>query len=206
MMMGYISFGIIPPSILLIAVICHFWWICSQFSEKKGTGLMNSIDNCSRPRCYIPGSVLALVGMKLDWSSLFIGPSANWRNWISARWTSPSLLCWNQWPWLFSPRCTACWEEWCWLFLAKNRRPSGGFPHLLSAAHEKHSCIPSIIWVLLVLSALGSAHAGIIGICIFRPVLLPSVSRKCPVEALQAMGAGRVKSFSVRCCHRLSPD
>ena len=81
------------------------------------------------------------------------------------------------------------------VFLAKNL--------VLSATLTFLRAIPSIIWVLLVLVCVGfGPSAGIIGICIFSTSFFARSFAQCfeevpeeTLEALRAMGAGRVKIF-----------
>ena len=89
------------------------------------------------------------------------------------------------------------------VFLAKNLTPMRWISTLLSAAMTFLRAIPSIIWVLLVLVCVGfGPDAGIIGICIFSTSFFARSFAQCfeevpqeTLEALQAMGAGRVKIF-----------
>ena len=89
------------------------------------------------------------------------------------------------------------------VFLAKNLTPMRWISTLLSAAMTFLRAIPSIIWVLLVLVCVGfGPDAGIIGICIFSTSFFARSFAQCyeevpqeTLEALRAMGAGRVKVF-----------
>lgn len=74
---------------------------------------------------------------------------------------------------------------------------------VLSAVLTFLRAIPSIIWVLLILVCVGfGPSAGIIGICIFSTSFFARSFAQCyeevpqeTLEALRAMGAGRVKVF-----------
>ena len=89
------------------------------------------------------------------------------------------------------------------VFLAKNLTPFKWVATVLSAALTFLRAIPSIIWVLLVLVCVGfGPSAGIIGICIFSTSFFARSFAQCfeevpeeTLEALRAMGAGRVKIF-----------
>lgn len=89
------------------------------------------------------------------------------------------------------------------VLLAKNLTPFRGLSLCLSAVMTFLRAIPSIIWVLLVLVCVGfGPEAGIIGICIFSTSFFARAFARCfeevpqeTLEALQAMGAGRVKVF-----------
>ena len=89
------------------------------------------------------------------------------------------------------------------VFLAKNLTPARWLANLLSAALTFLRAIPSIIWVLLVLVCVGfGPSAGIIGICIFSTSFFARSFAQCfeevpeeTLEALRAMGAGRIKIF-----------
>lgn len=89
------------------------------------------------------------------------------------------------------------------VFLAKNLAPFKWVSVVLSAILTFLRAIPSIIWVLLVLVCVGfGPSAGIIGICIFSTSFFARSFAQCfeevpeeTLEALRAMGAGRVKIF-----------
>ena len=89
------------------------------------------------------------------------------------------------------------------VFLAKNLTPFKGMAAALSAVLTFLRAIPSIIWVLLILVCVGfGPSAGIIGICIFSTSFFARSFAQCyeevpqeTLEALRAMGAGRVKVF-----------
>lgn len=89
------------------------------------------------------------------------------------------------------------------VFLARNLTPFKWLATLLSAAMTLLRGIPSIIWVLLVLVCVGfGPTAGIIGICIFSTSFFARAFAQCfeevsaeTIEALRAMGAGRIKIF-----------
>lgn len=89
------------------------------------------------------------------------------------------------------------------VFLAKNLTPFKWISTVLSAALTLLRAIPSIIWVLLVLVCVGfGPAAGIIGICIFSTSFFARSFAQCfeevpeeTLEALRAMGAGRIKIF-----------
>lgn len=89
------------------------------------------------------------------------------------------------------------------IFLAKNLTPFKWISTVLSAVLTLLRAIPSIIWVLLVLVCVGfGPAAGIIGICIFSTSFFARSFAQCfeevpeeTLEALRAMGAGRVKIF-----------
>lgn len=89
------------------------------------------------------------------------------------------------------------------VFLAKNLTPFRWLSAVLSALMTFLRAIPSIIWVLLILVCVGfGASAGIIGICIFSTSFFARSFAQCfeevpeeTLEALRAMGAGRVKIF-----------
>ena len=89
------------------------------------------------------------------------------------------------------------------VFLAKNLTPFKWMAAVLSAVLTFLRAIPSIIWVLLILVCVGfGPSAGIIGICIFSTSFFARSFAQCyeevpqeTLEALRAMGAGRVKVF-----------
>lgn len=89
------------------------------------------------------------------------------------------------------------------VFLAKNLTPFKWVSTILSAVLTFLRAIPSIIWVLLVLVCVGfGPSAGIIGISIFSTSFFARSFAQCfeevpeeTLEALRAMGAGRVKIF-----------
>lgn len=89
------------------------------------------------------------------------------------------------------------------VFLAKNLTPFKWLSAVLSALMTFLRAIPSIIWVLLILVCVGfGPSAGIIGICIFSTSFFARSFAQCfeevpeeTLEALRAMGAGRVKIF-----------
>ena len=89
------------------------------------------------------------------------------------------------------------------VFLAKNLTPFKWVAAVLSAVLTFLRAIPSIIWVLLILVCVGfGPSAGIIGICIFSTSFFARSFAQCyeevpqeTLEALRAMGAGRVKVF-----------
>ena len=89
------------------------------------------------------------------------------------------------------------------VFLAKNLTPFKWVSAILSAILTFLRAIPSIIWVLLVLVCVGfGPSAGIIGISIFSTSFFARSFAQCfeevpeeTLEALRAMGAGRVKIF-----------
>ena len=89
------------------------------------------------------------------------------------------------------------------VFLAKNLAPFRWLSVILSAVLTFLRAIPSIIWVLLVLICVGfGPSAGIIGICIFSTSFFARSFAQCfeevpeeTLEALYAMGAGRIKVF-----------
>lgn len=89
------------------------------------------------------------------------------------------------------------------IFLAKNLTPFKWISTVLSAVLTFLRAIPSIIWVLLVLVCVGfGPSAGIIGICIFSTSFFARSFAQCfeevpeeTLEALRAMGAGRIKIF-----------
>lgn len=89
------------------------------------------------------------------------------------------------------------------VFLAKNLTPFKWISTVLSAVLTFLRAIPSIIWVLLVLVCVGfGPSAGIIGICIFSTSFFARSFAQCfeevpeeTLEALRAMGAGRIKIF-----------
>ncbi len=89
------------------------------------------------------------------------------------------------------------------IFLAKNLTPLKWVSTILSAGLTFLRAIPSIIWVLLVLVCVGfGPSAGIIGICIFSTSFFARSFAQCfeevpeeTLEALRAMGAGRIKIF-----------
>ena len=89
------------------------------------------------------------------------------------------------------------------VFLAKNLTPFKWVAAVLSAVLTFLRAIPSIIWVLLILVCVGfGPSAGRIGICIFSTSFFARSFAQCyeevpqeTLEALRAMGAGRVKVF-----------
>lgn len=89
------------------------------------------------------------------------------------------------------------------VFLAKNLTPFKWISTALSSVLTFLRAIPSIIWVLLILVCVGfGPSAGIIGIAIFSTSFFARSFAQCfeevpeeTIEALRAMGAGRVKIF-----------
>lgn len=89
------------------------------------------------------------------------------------------------------------------VFLAKNMTPFQWLSVLLSSVFTFLRAIPSIIWVLLVLACVGfGPTAGIIGMCISSTSFFAKSFAQCfeevsddTMEALKAMGAGKVKIF-----------
>jgi phosphonate transport system permease protein len=91
----------------------------------------------------------------------------------------------------------------CAVFLAKNITPFKTLRLALSAVFTFIRAVPSIIWVLLVLVCVGfGPAAGIVGISIYSISFFARAFAQCfeevpedTIEALRAMGAGRVKIF-----------
>lgn len=89
------------------------------------------------------------------------------------------------------------------VFLAKNITPFKGLSVLLSACFTFLRSVPNVIWVLLVLVCVGfGPTAGIVGICISSTSFFAKSFAQCfeevseeTMEALKAMGAGKVKIF-----------
>lgn len=89
------------------------------------------------------------------------------------------------------------------VFLARNITPFRFLSVILSAVFTFLRAIPSIIWVLLVLVCVGfGPTAGVIGMCISSTSFFAKSFAQCfeevsedTMEALRAMGAGKVKIF-----------
>lgn len=89
------------------------------------------------------------------------------------------------------------------VFMARNITPFKWLSVLLSAIFTFLRAIPSIIWVLLVIVCVGMGPtAGIIGVCISSMSFFAKSFAQCfeevseeTMEALKAMGAGKVKIF-----------
>lgn len=89
------------------------------------------------------------------------------------------------------------------VFLAKNITPFKWLSVLLSAFFTFLRSVPNVIWVLLVLVCVGfGPTAGIVGICISSTSFFAKSFAQCfeevseeTMEALKAMGAGKVKIF-----------
>lgn len=89
------------------------------------------------------------------------------------------------------------------VFLAKNITPVRWMSALLSAIFTFLRSVPNIIWVLLVLVCVGlGPTAGVIGMCISSTSFFAKSFAQCfeevseeTVEALKAMGAGKIKIF-----------
>ena len=129
---------------------------------------------------------------------------------ISASWISPLPLCWNPSRYHLATVYSLIIGMFLSVFLAKNLTPFKWISTVLSAVLTFLRAIPSIIWVLLVLVCVGfGPSAGIIGICIFSTSFFARSFAQCfeevpeeTLEALRAMGAGRIKIFLAPFCRR----